>query len=235
MKTWQSAWWLAKNELNRERTAYVLAFLLTVIFGLLTSLAVSDHEYFMLDVFFIALLPTIGMAQSNAYLSLRFEEKDPFTRKLFFLRSLPIPVKVIALSRFQLQALSHITLIPIFFIVSYAASYTYRELLHPGQLILLMMIWFGYSLLVGGLHHYLELSVSGKAYLWVSFGLMLLLVGGVIILRQYDRSLVEWTIGLAQSGPLFPILIFVLGIAFAALWKTAVERRIMQRDLYMMQ
>lgn len=235
MKTWQSAWWLAKTELNRERTAYVLAFLLSVAFGLLTSLAISHHEYFMLDVFFLLLLPVMGMAQSSAYFSFRYGETDPFTRKLFFLRSLPVPVKVIVLSRFLLQALSHLCLIPVFFIVSYAASPTYRETLPPGQLIMFMIMWIGYSLLVGGLYHFLELSISGKALLWASFGMTLLLMIGATILRLFNGSLVEWTINLAQGGPLLPIAIFLTGLASVTFWYTATQRRVMQRDLYIMK
>lgn len=234
MNTWQAAQRLAQSELKRELPAYVFAVFATVLLGLFTStFFLNDVIYFSLDIFFLYLTPTIGMAQSNAYFSFHYRKSDPFTRRLFFLRSLPISTDAIVLSRFQLLALSHICLLPIFFVLPYIVSETYRDLLQPGQLIMFMFLWFGYSLLISSMFHCFELSTSGKVLFWsgLGFGIVLLLV--IVMLRSLNTSVVALAIRLAQEGPFYPLLIFFTGIVGALLWKKATQKRIANRDLYL--
>lgn len=236
METWRAARRLARNELKRELPAYVFAFVLTVLFGLFSATFFINKDFnISLDIFYLLLIPVIGLAQSRAYFSYRYLISDPFTQRLFFLQSLPISVNAIVLSRFLLLGLSHIGNLSLFLVLPYIAAESYRALLSPGQFILFMLIWFGYSLILGSMYHYLELSTSGQTLFWWGFGLTLFLAVIVLvvstILQAFDTSIVLFTLRLAQGGSLYPLLIFVTGIAGAFLWKTATQNRIEKRDL----
>ena len=234
MDTWQAARWLARNELKREFSAYIFAFVVTVLFGLFVATLYTDGvNYFSIDIFYLMLLPSMGVAQSSVYFSFGYRKSDPFTRKLFFYRSLPISTDTIVLSRFLLLALSHMIITPVFLLLPYIGSEAFRELLEPGQFLLFMCIWFGYSLFCSSLHHFLEWSTSGRVLFWTGGLIAIFILGMSMIVRAFGISTVAFTIQLAQDGPMYPIGILAMGFAGALFWKSATQKRIKRRDLHL--
>jgi hypothetical protein len=236
--TWQQARWLAAEELRRTWPSYPLTGLMMLLFGLFAAaffeLALGAEEPFgdfPADVFFLAAALNLAVnSVSRDYLS---SWNDSFSRRLSFLRSLPIPVPALVAGRLLTMLTALPLTVPALFLPPYLLSDALREALDPAQYLAFVAMWVGYALLCAGFWLYSEFNLPGKTYNYVVFGILALMLLSVGLAEWLlDARLTERTVGLVQSyGALPAALALVVGAAGLALgaWTTTV--RLGKRDL----
>jgi len=248
MQTLRNALWLAGKDMKRTRISYLASGLFMLFFGLLGSVNVENFfrvegaggrgdaftislNSYSLDIFFLAVVPlAAGNFISRDYLG---SWRDSFSKKLSFLRALPILPEELVIGRVLNMLPALVLTGPAFFLPVYLLSRGLREQLDPVRYLWFAAIWIGYAILVAGLYLYLEMSVSGKTYnllmvpaIAFFFALPALTTWGL------DLRLVAGTIGLVRFyGPIPAGLALLIGGAGFLLWVIAATRRLKKRDL----
>src|SRR5690625_6095141 len=109
---WNDAIWLAKKEFKQHWIAVLFTFIFSSFFGLIAGLVLADSsafmlrlnfvsiDYFVLDLLIIGVAPAFGtIYMAKPYLSYKTAVEETYTKRMAVLRSLPISVSVLALSR----------------------------------------------------------------------------------------------------------------------------------------
>lgn len=239
------ALWLAKMEVERVWFSYLLTGLLLLFLGFFVVPSLSGvfelrgvgqggqkvedlYNALFADCLFLAICAflAVNLVSGNRPLG----QRDAFSKRLVFLRGLPIPAKSLVGSCALCTLFALVLNVPAFFLPAYFLS-------DLGQLGTsypwFAGIWIGYGLLASGLYLLFELTANGKAYGPISIGLAvsLLLVLAYVEWRV-DFSLVGATVRLTQSyGALAAFISILAGAAAFALLYWATVHRINEGDL----
>ena len=250
MEALREARWLAAKELRRTWLSYPATGLFVFFFGFMLTGWVEifsealdngpseDAEEatfgaYYVDVFFLALgLLLVGNYVSRDYLS---SWVDSFSKRLYFLRSLPISVWGVVMSRMLTMVPALVFTVPALFLPVYFLSEAFASQLGPLQYLWFAAIWVGYGFFWAGLFLYLELGIHGKTYNWLAIGMVVFLLFLFWPLDWLlDLRLVGRTIELVGTyGALPAIAALLVGITGFVLWGRATVRRIERRDLSM--
>ena len=247
MHSFTESFWLAKREVKRAWLSYPLTGLFVLALGLFAvpslsgifevdssgavGLRMEDHyNDFISDYLFLVVGAFLGVnAISRDYTLASWQET--YLSRLHFTRKLPISTESLVASRmismlFALVLYAVAFFLPAFFLSEIGELGTKTYLWFCG-------IWIGYGLLGSGLCLLLELTVSGKVYILISFGFTASVMLVLALLEwTVDLSLVGRTAVLAQSsGALAAIFSIVAGGAALALLARLTVRRIDERDL----
>jgi hypothetical protein len=238
--------WLAGREVRRSWISYPVTGLGTLLVGFLVAPSVEGmlsvegfgeggrgfedwSNAFLADFFFLM----FGGFLASNYLSweyFRIFERDAFSERLVFVRSLPVSAGTIVGSRTVSLCSALPFNVPAFFVPVYLIS----DLGRLGWgFVWFVLIWVGYSLLGAGLCLLAEFGVRGKTYVRLSLAGTVLMMAAVMFLEwAVELRAVERIALLAQSsGPLAAALSLTAGATVLALMARATTRRIEGRDL----
>jgi hypothetical protein len=247
--------WFAKKEMKGAWLSYSLTGLFVVFMGLFGVATLSGifelegfgawgqrmEDYcnaFFLDYLFLTVCALLGVntvygGRGPLLLSWDTWRETPTSRKLLFLRGLPVPAGSLVGSRmismlFALMVNAVAFFTPVFLLSDLRELGTSKYLWFAG-------IWIGYALATSGLYLLCELTLrSDKAHTLFSFGLATSLIVVVLLIEwTLEPSLVEKTAKLAQShyGALLAILSILVGGTALMLLPRLTAGRIEKRDL----
>ncbi|BBL80117.1 hypothetical protein RxyAA322_19710 [Rubrobacter xylanophilus] len=239
------ALWLAGKEIRRSWLSYPASGIFMLVLGVMATPGLSRiaigggfGERGGFERAFGALFPDylfliVGLifcvnSLSRDYLVLWSD--DPFSSRLAFLRSLPIPPRTIVASRMLSMLFTLPFTVPAFFV----PVYLFSDLRAMGASYLWFVgIWVGYGLFGAGLTLLMELGLSGKTYTAITFAMVVPILVIVAILEfTVQLRLVERTIALVGDyGPLAAVVSLVVGAGLFALLGRLTARRIERRDL----
>src|SRR5215204_5568130 len=234
------ALWLAKKEIVRAWLSYPLTGLLLLFLGFFVVPSVSGvfefegfgawgrrmegfYNVFFADYLFLVICAFLAVNEVSGTRTLG--RRGTFSSKLPFLRSLPIPAQSLVGSRAASLLFALVLNVSAFFLPAFFLS----DLGELGT----SCVWIGYSLLGSGLFLLLELTVNGRVYTLIYFGLAVSLMVVLALLEwTLDLSLVVRTAELAQGyGALAAAFSILAGSAAFALLAWLSVHRIRKRDL----
>jgi hypothetical protein len=239
------SFWLARKEIRRTWLSYVLTCLFVVCLGFFVVPSVSGvfefegfgargwrmegfYNAFFSDYLFLVICAFLGVNAISRDYTLAW--RDPFSSRLIFLRSLPISAESLVGSRVISMLFALVINAPVFFLPAFFLS----DLGELGTSYLwFAAVWIGYGLLASGLWLLCELTVSGRVYTLIYFGLAASLMAVLALLEwTLDLGLVSRTAQLAQGYGALPAIFSVLaGAAAFALLSRITVRRLQKRDL----
>jgi hypothetical protein len=240
------AFWLTSKEVRRTWLSYVLTGLFFLFLGFFVVPSVSGvfelegfgageqrmedfYNAYFADYLFLVICAFLGVNAISRDYTLAW--RDPFSFRLLFLRSLPIPAESLVASRALGMLFALLINAPVFFLPAFFLS----DLGELGASYLwFACVWIGYGLLASGLCLLCELTVNGRVYTLMYFGLAAALMVVLALLEwALDLSLVTRTAELAQSsyGALPAICSVLAGAAAFALLSRLTVRRLQKRDL----
>ena len=237
--------WLARKEIGSTWLSYVLSGLFVVFLGFFVVPGVAGvfeldgfgtwgrrteefYNAFFSDYLFLVICAFLGVNTISRNYTLDW--RGPFSSRLLFLRSLPVPAGSLVASRALGMLFALVLNAPAFFLPAFFLT----DLGELGTAYLwFACVWIGYCLLASGLCLLCELTVSGRVYTLTYFGLAASLMAVLALLEwTLDLSLVRRTAELAQSsyGALPAVFSVLAGAAgFAFLYRITVHR-IEKRD-----
>jgi MFS family permease len=156
--------------------------------------------------------------------------KDPFTRRLTFLRSLPIPVRVLVSGRMVAMCFTLLFTVPAFFLPIYFFG---DHDLSGAAFVSFALIWIGYALMWSGINLYLELTTHGLIYSIICFVLVGVILGAsAAMIWVFDYQVSVRVADLARDHGLFAAAVaLVSGVLVFGLLALATERRVQRREL----
>lgn len=243
MTTWRNAGWLAVRDLRNTWPSHSITLLATALLGLtamfllttsLTSTERVPGGWFSASLAdWIVLLTAPNFAVnwlSSGYMTIW---RDPFSKRLAFLRSLPIPVRELVAGRLLFMLLSTMISASVFFIPFYLLLEDLRELAEPSVFLWFTLVWTGYALASGGVALFLELGLPGKVTFWVQGAWAAVLVCVIVVFNGLlGRSLVAESLGLAETYGAAPAaLALCAGLAGFLAGARATQQRLERREL----
>lgn len=178
---WRGAWFLAKHELKKERwknlamlalIGYVLLFTIPMF---LSSMTAEQNESFnwVTDFIYMSLLPCFGFVMNNTMMNYK---KDGYSKRLAYLRTLPVSPQQAALGRIIQLAILMLASQLLFFAAQYAFVYFSGIVIQGLDYILYALFWLGYSLTIAIFYVYWEIGYSGKVYFIACLAIALLFI-----------------------------------------------------------
>ena len=181
--------WLARKEIRRTWLSYPLTGLFVVFLGFFVVPGVSGvfelegfgawgerteelYNAFFSDYLFVVICAFLGVNVISRDYTLDW--RDPFSSRLLFLRSLPVPAGSLVGSRALGMLFALLLNAPAFFL---PACFLTDLGEFKTAYLWFVCVWLGYSLLASGLWLLCELTVSGRAYTLTYFGLAALFDG----------------------------------------------------------
>jgi hypothetical protein len=240
------AFWLAKKEIGRTWVSYPMTGLFVLFLGFFVVPSVTGvfefdgfgaggrkmedfYNAFFSDYLYLMICAFLGVNAISRDYTLLW--RDPSSSRLLFLRTLPIPAGSLVGSR----ALSILFALVLGASAFFLPAYFFSGLGELGTSYLYFAgVWIGYGLLASGLCLLFELTVSGRVYTMIYFGVAASLMVVLAPLEwTLNLGLVGRTAELAQSsyGPLPAIFSILAGAAAFAFLSRLTVRRLQKRDL----
>lgn len=171
---WRNAWWIVKHDLKRVKAGLFWSFVMNLYFSFFGGIMArrilqaddwNGFDQFMADVIFLTCMSCLGFILTREYRN--YWRNDVFTKRMLFMRTLPISAKELVTARFTLMGISLAVTSAIFFIPFYFIAAISRAL-SLLQFMGLVFVWISYGALMGALYISVEMLASGKTYLAVS-------------------------------------------------------------------
>jgi len=246
----KDAVWLAKKEYKHHWMDVILTFLICMFIGSIVGLILADSSNrvlftvnsisvnrFILDLFFIGAAPAFAtLFMSKPYLSFKAAKNDPYGKRMAVLRSLPIPVSVLALSRTFLM-LSTLAVMSFAFFGTMATvilvfSNGILEVFTVDEFFVFIFVWLGFMLALGGMNPYIEYGTNGKAlHILPHIFIGLFIIVEIIFYNYFSQGMVEASIVLVKDIG-WPLALFsvVIGVICCYGWNKLLKRRLENRD-----
>jgi len=239
---------LFKRDLRKTWPSYVVAVLQGLVFGIVASNLLEGvfvieglggggesvervSNSLLVDLWFLGLTPAfmINFAFNRDY-SARFT-RDNMSRRLGFMRSLPIPVRDLVASRALSSLLSLALSGTTSFVVLYLLSDLGGGRLPVEVYLPFAAIWVTYALIMGGFYLYDWLGFSKKMDIPYTLAVMaILLLVPAVCNFALGVGLVQSSLGLAREYGLLTGAIPIFGAAVFALWMLGAARRLKRRE-----
>lgn len=242
----KKAFWLAKKDIQQSWISVSVTIVVTAFLGLITAIFLeqlvsnlfgsktNDSMALAIDIMFLGMTPSLAaLFMSGPYLSFRAIKEDPFSKRLAFFRSLPIPVNILALSRTIFMLTTLIILSSIFYIVlAISLPQQFYLYITLNELVLFILCWFGYALALGGMNSFIEYGTNGKILHTVPYIFMGVLFLVIIIVRQVTgHGIVEWSFLLVKDyGWIAAFSMMAIGIFGCTIWNHVLFKRLLKRD-----
>ncbi|RIX50719.1 hypothetical protein D3P08_18605 [Paenibacillus nanensis] len=238
MKTWQGAWFLAKEELRRTRwkhliTIVFIGYLILFIVPMFSDALKGEDDirivFWSVDFITVSLLPCLGlMSNQQGY----YWKTDTNTKKLASWRVMPIPIRQIVWGRLLLLLSNAIPALILFFIAFYFIGHANNPSIEPYAFIPFAIFWAGYAVAGSVIFIYFETGVSGIKYFWfctaVTVGLLAAMVVTTLLLKT---SFVLSSYRFIEDGGWWLALIGVaLAIAAFAAMPPLMEKKVRTRS-----
>ncbi|RXT07159.1 hypothetical protein [Ammoniphilus sp. CFH 90114] len=244
----QQAIWLAKKEIKHHRILLLFTLFGTMFFALITSVLLDksakkmfgtemvQYNHILLDIIFVNITVYLGtIFISGPYLSFRAIKEDPFSKRMAMLRSLPIPVPVLSLSRTLMMLITLVVMsITFYSTLAVALPEGFYQLISPVEFMVFIVFWFGCSLAIGGLNPYIEYGTSGKVlHLTPFLFLGILAITITTSYKVFDLGIVELIlVGVKSNGWSLALLSLLIGVTACTGWNKILTHRLMKRDYY---
>ena len=242
----RDAWWLARKDFGNHWLSLIwnTLFNLYMVWMLLLPMTYSQQQDDMqgaaliingvtMNFFVLAIIPMWGFPISKAFMN--YKKTDLYTKKIAYLKTLPISNQVIIWSRFiqtamLVMAMASVVFIPYFTILDYSGKLPLSFL----ECVAFTLVWAGFSLLIGSFYISWELGMPGKAYFIRCLLIMpLFAIGAYVFWWLFGQSLwlvmMEWIHDFQFLLPIGALLISFLSIVAVASW---LEKRLEKRDLH---
>jgi hypothetical protein len=242
----KDAWWLARKELFYYKMPLGFSAIVTILFAALTSLSleqslenvfnpdITHDQFIFVDGIFVLITPALAaIFMAGPYLSFRAMKEDPFSKRMAFFRSLPIPAKVLSLSRTMMMVITLFLLSLVFYTtITFVLHDQLFDYMTVPQYLTFIGIWLGYAAAVGGFNPYIEYGTNGKVLHAVPYVLIVLLTGiALVFYKLVGKGIVESTVSLSITiGWPIAILFFIIGIAGCITWNRLLTKRLAKRD-----
>lgn len=242
----KQAFWLAKKEIKYHRLSLLFTLLVTIFFALITSVLLDEsvqktfgpdimhYNFFLLDViFFIFTVSLSANFMSGPYLSFRAIKEDPFSKRMAMLRTLPIPVPVLSLSRILMMLMTLLVLSSVFYgTLAIALPEQFFQHIGPVEFVVFILFWFGCALILGGLNPFIEYGTSGKVlHLTPYIYFVIMAVIFTAFYQLFDIGLVEMILlGVKSNGWTLALFSLLPGIVACFLWNKILTIRLLKRD-----
>ncbi|WP_168413135.1 hypothetical protein [Bacillus salacetis] len=242
----KDAWWLARKEFRFYKISIGFSVVVTILLAALISFSLeqsdsnvfhpegSKDKFIFMDIIFVLVTPSLSaIFMSGPYLSLKAVKEDPFSKRMAYLRSLPIPVNVLSLSRTIMMLMTFTLLSLVFY-----ATFTFVlydqifEHLTVAEYFTFLVIWLGYAAAMGGFNPFIEYGTNGKVLHTVPYLLMILLAFVIFVFYQLaGNGIVESTISLSTTiGWPIALLFLFVGAAGCVGWNKLLTVRLARRD-----
>lgn len=219
----RDAWVIFKKDLKIEKYILLVSLIFMGYLGVMIVIPVEDQLGGpnklspVGDIFLLTFMPMLGFYFSKK--SFKYLTEDSYTQMLIYLRSLPIPPKVIMGYRHIQMLMAFIINGVILFSVMYGMSPQLRLEMSIGTYICFALTWIGYALAVTGIYIYLEFMYSGTRYFWMTMVLTVTAIITGIVIRLLGGNLLLYTVKASQEwGILSPVMWGTLGIGILCLF-----------------
>ncbi|KKE80770.1 hypothetical protein DTX80_16135 [Bacilli bacterium] len=245
----KDAFWLVKMEYKQQWIAVISTFIMCLIVGLFMGTFLSgftsfhfevnstSFDSYFLDFLFLGLAPSFAtLSMAKPYLSYRVAKHNPYGKRMAVLRSLPISVSVLALSRTLFMLCTLVIMSFAFFgamsIIILIFSNNILEWMTIGDYVIFVFVWFGFMLTIGGLNPYVEYGMKGKMLHFIPFIYMgFVIIIEIIFFTFFNQSVIEAILQLIKSyGFIVAIVSILIGIVSCYEWNKILKRRLEKRD-----
>jgi hypothetical protein len=244
----KDAVWLAKKEYQYQWRAFIATFLACLLLGssagflLLGSNESGFQEFsvfmnrFMLDLFFVGVAPSFAtLFMAKPYLSLQNAKQNPYGKRMAVLRSLPVPVSVLSLSRIILMVstlvIMSLALYGMMGTVLFGIRGSHFDYLTFGEFLIFGFFWFGFAMAVGGISPYIEYGMKGTMLHILPYLYMGLFVLVELILMQNGIGIVETSLEIVKSvGWAAAFISLAVGVLCCYGWNQLLKYRLENRD-----
>lgn len=234
---WSNIWFIVKADMKRSKWGYLISALMYVYFCFFGSFIVTDlfettgnrgGVSFLADLMFLCSLSCVGFVMSGEYHN--YWLSDVFTKKLLYLRSLPISTKELVWARYVQIGINLLLMSAIYFIPFYFVSIL-GDMLTVTEFISFVVLWMCVGACSTIVFAYKELSGSGKSYFWFC---MISVAGYMLVsgLGWYlNFGLVEHSVVLVQKiGLLAAIGCLVITVLWGWFWSKLTIDKIRRRE-----
>lgn len=239
MSDWQGAWHIFRYEMRQSWIGILITMLffaylsLIMIPGLNELLAQEQSDTnigWLADFLYLTLLPIMSFLMNRSVF--RHRTDDPFTRKLAYLKTMPISMNAIVISRMMLMISVLIPVSAFFFTLQYLLTEKLNEMLSIDQYLIFVFIWIGYSIITGCAFVYVEQAYSGKVYFFFSMASMVLYLIMAALLWMVEPKILNVVLEAAHNREfVWPLLMIVSALGVVALTAVMIRRRLAARDL----
>ncbi|MGO4886600.1 hypothetical protein ACJ2A9_02490 [Anaerobacillus sp. MEB173] len=242
----QQAFWLAKKELKAQWIAISLTLLATIFIAIFSSILLDQsvrklfgdemmfYNHTLLDIIFLVLTPSFAaIFMSRPYLNFQTVKDDPFSKRMALLRSLPIPIPTLSLSRILLMVGTLLMMSFAFYLtITIVLPGHFFELLTPVEYLIFILFWFGYALAIGGINPFIEYGTNGKILHIVPWAFIVVFFVTVFIFYNLvDQGIVETVLVLIKShGWPLAIISLLVGVWGSYIWNKFLTIRLSKRD-----
>jgi len=242
----QQSFWLAKKEFKYHRLSLLFTVLFTIFYALLISGFLNQsvkkmfgpdmepYNFFLLDFLFVIITLSLSANfMSGPYLSLRAIKEDPFSKRMAMLRTLPIPVPVLSLSRTLMMLMTLLVMSTVFFgTLAIALPDPFFQHIGPGDFVFFILFWLGCSLTIGGLNPFIEYGTNGKILHLTPYIFLVILLATITVFYQLsDLGLVELILlGVKSNGWILALFSLLLGTVACYFWNKILTIRLLKRD-----
>ena len=183
MQTVRQAMRIVSKELKNDKLQIIWTILFMLYMGLVISYLINslfEERFYNPFADFMMIMFSSMLGYSFSRRSFKFLMEDSYTQVLYYYRSVPVPTEAVIVSRAIFGIVSFAVNSVVFFGLVYFIAADLRTALNLAAYISFGLTWVGLGILVNGLHIYFENLISGKAYFWMTIGLLILI--GFIIL-----------------------------------------------------
>lgn len=238
---WRDALWLAGRDIRGAWVSFPAEAVVALVPGLYLVFlypnasggAMGGFGNFLLDFWFLLVVAVLNVNfLFNRDYYYRFRE-DNFTKRLSFLRGLPIGARTIVSGRAVVMAVALACGSPSFFLAPYLASTELRGMIGGVDYLWFVGTWIGYALFMMGVLLFMWIGLSWEAErIAVPLLPCAYVLAAIISNLTLDDGLVLTLIEAAKTqGP----LVAGASVAFGALglifWSRAAEKRLQKREL----
>lgn len=239
------ALWLAKQEFKYHWFAVFTTLVVGMLIGALTGGLLTNvglrvnsvwMNQFMLDLIFIGMAPSFGaLFMSKPYLSYKEAKENPYAKRMAVLRTLPISVSVLALSRTIFMLITLIIMSVAFYgamafmVFRFSAN---GNAITVNEFIIFILFWFGFMLALGGMNPYIEYGINGKMlHILPHFYVVLFILFEILLYFTLGSGVVEQVILLVKNiGWPVAFVSLLFGLICCYAWNQSLKSRLQKRD-----
>lgn len=232
--------WLAGADIRKSWVSFPVAAVVCLLPGFYATFLFAEAlggssrlESLLLDYWFLLVVAVLNVNfLFNRDYYYRFSE-DNYTKRLSFLRGLPISPRTVVAGRAMVMAVALSCSAPSFFLVPYLVDPGIRATMGPAGYLWFAGVWVGYALFAMGFLLFMWNGLSWRAergllWLFPASVVVAALVSGLL----FDDGLVLAAVRAAQThGPLAAGTAILFGVLSLALWARAAEAGLRGRDL----
>ncbi|CAG7636066.1 hypothetical protein ACFQI7_06970 [Paenibacillus allorhizosphaerae] len=220
---WNNALFIMKHELKRSNWGKLVSVALYLYLGIFSGL-IARGMYFSstgiadrslsaaVDIIFLCGISCLGFAMAGEYLT--YHRTDFFSRKVQYMRQLPISISETVGAKYLQMGVTLIAQTLLFFLPFYFIG-RISDLLTFGQSLAFILVWVYFGACMSVVFAYKELGGTGKSYMRFSLIFTVLLVAASVGIKVLGTGFLELTM---QGAVSFGLWIIVLGAALSAFW-----------------